>query len=244
MVDIDRVYQKVLALANKEQRGHITPQEFNLLADKAQLEIINNYFHGVKTAYQKPKNQTEAFDEAEMLREKLSHIRTTTSQTISTTGDLAVVSLPTNAYMIATVFLPTSPPVEIIEVDRHRLLEILSNPLTTPTARRPIYLRKENTLGQIVNIEIFPSDITDLLDLNTVNVDYWERPNTPNWGYVVVNEKALYNFNTSVHFKLHPSEEEPLVMRILGLAGVIIKSPEIVQTSMVDKASIKQEQNS
>ena len=38
-VNIDNVYQKVLALANKEQRGYITPQEFNLFADKAQNEI-------------------------------------------------------------------------------------------------------------------------------------------------------------------------------------------------------------
>ena len=30
MISIDTVYQKVLAVANKEQRGYITPQEFNL----------------------------------------------------------------------------------------------------------------------------------------------------------------------------------------------------------------------
>ena len=40
MVSIDTVYQKVLVLSNKEQRGYLTPQEFNLLADKAQLEIF------------------------------------------------------------------------------------------------------------------------------------------------------------------------------------------------------------
>ena len=28
-VNIDTVYQRVLAIANKEQRGYITPQEFN-----------------------------------------------------------------------------------------------------------------------------------------------------------------------------------------------------------------------
>ena len=39
MISINRVYQKVLAIANKEQRGYITPQEFNLFADKAQMEI-------------------------------------------------------------------------------------------------------------------------------------------------------------------------------------------------------------
>ena len=39
MISIDTVYQRVLALANKEQRGYITPQEFNLLADKAHLQF-------------------------------------------------------------------------------------------------------------------------------------------------------------------------------------------------------------
>ena len=43
-VNVNNVYQKVLAIANKEQRGYITPQEFNLFADKAQLEIFENYF--------------------------------------------------------------------------------------------------------------------------------------------------------------------------------------------------------
>ena len=39
MIGVDKVYQKVLAIANKEQRGYITPQEFNLFADYAQMEI-------------------------------------------------------------------------------------------------------------------------------------------------------------------------------------------------------------
>ena len=51
MINIDTVYQKVLTLANREQRGYVTPQEFNLLADKAQLDILNNYFHDIKTAH-------------------------------------------------------------------------------------------------------------------------------------------------------------------------------------------------
>ena len=49
MVNIDKVYQRVLAIANKEQRGYITPQEFNLMADKAQVEIFDSYFYDIKT---------------------------------------------------------------------------------------------------------------------------------------------------------------------------------------------------
>ena len=41
-VNIDTVYQKVLVFANKEQRGYITPQEFNLFADQAQNEIFED----------------------------------------------------------------------------------------------------------------------------------------------------------------------------------------------------------
>ena len=44
-ISIDTVYQRVLALANKEQRGYITPQEFNLHANQAQLDIFEQYFY-------------------------------------------------------------------------------------------------------------------------------------------------------------------------------------------------------
>ena len=45
MVNIDTVYQRVLALANKEQRGYVTPQEFNLLANQAQQELFEQYIY-------------------------------------------------------------------------------------------------------------------------------------------------------------------------------------------------------
>ena len=31
-ISVDTIYQRVLALTNKEQRGYVTPLEFNLLA--------------------------------------------------------------------------------------------------------------------------------------------------------------------------------------------------------------------
>ena len=55
-VSIDGVYQKVLALANKEQRGYITPQEFNLFADHAQREIFEQYFYDLDQFQRAPGN--------------------------------------------------------------------------------------------------------------------------------------------------------------------------------------------
>ena len=56
MILIDTVYQRVLALANKEQRGYITPQEFNLFANQAQMEIFEQYFYDIKQFNRIPGN--------------------------------------------------------------------------------------------------------------------------------------------------------------------------------------------
>jgi len=69
---IDTVYQRVLALANKEQRGYITPQEFNLLAGKAQNDIFEMYFHDYKTALLSPGNQSKTSDDIDTIREKIA----------------------------------------------------------------------------------------------------------------------------------------------------------------------------
>ena len=71
-VNIDTVYQRVLALANKEQRGYITPQEFNLFADYAQMEIFEQYFYDLN---QRQRGQGTEIDYADIttnLEEKIS----------------------------------------------------------------------------------------------------------------------------------------------------------------------------
>ena len=56
MVLIDTVYQRVLAIANKEQRGYITPQEFNLFANQAQMNIFEQYFYDLNQFRRLPGN--------------------------------------------------------------------------------------------------------------------------------------------------------------------------------------------
>ena len=56
---------------------------------------------------------------------------------------------------------------------------------------------------------------------------YIRRPVKPEWGYVVVNEQALYNASTAQDFELHASEETTLVLKILGLAGIVMQKQDI-----------------
>ena len=61
-VSIDTVYQRVLSIANKEQRGYITPQEFNLLANQAQMELFEQYFYDVNQFSRVPGNSNKYSD--------------------------------------------------------------------------------------------------------------------------------------------------------------------------------------
>ena len=71
-INIDTVYQRVLAIANKEQRGYITPQEFNLFANQAQMEIFEQYFYDINQFSRLHGNDTEYSDMLNIINEKLS----------------------------------------------------------------------------------------------------------------------------------------------------------------------------
>ena len=71
VVSVDTVYQRVLALANKEQRGYITPQEFNLYADQAQKNIFEQYFYDLNQFLRVAGNSEEYSDVIHNLREKI-----------------------------------------------------------------------------------------------------------------------------------------------------------------------------
>jgi hypothetical protein len=61
-VSVDAVYQKVLAILNKEQRGYVTPQEFNLFANQAQSDLFEQYFYDINQFGRVPGNSTEYSD--------------------------------------------------------------------------------------------------------------------------------------------------------------------------------------
>ena len=77
-ISINTVYQKVLALANKEQRGYINPQDFNLFADMAQMEIFEQYFYDLDQFSRTPSNAQKYLDKVEYLKEKIKLFETYT----------------------------------------------------------------------------------------------------------------------------------------------------------------------
>ena len=215
MVNIDTVYQKVLALANKEQRGYITPQEFNLFANQAQKEIIDQYFYDINQFGRLHGNDTEYSDMLELLDEKLSVLKSSRTEAVTQ----GVIRVTPDVYRIGSI-IDGNIEVEPINYNEHKLRNL--SPLTQPTLKRPVYVKTGGT------INIYPDTIT------SVFLSYIKTPANPSWGYIIANEKPLYNSdpNVSQDFELHPSEESELVYRILALAGIAIEKPQLTQVAV------------
>ena len=75
-----------------------------------------------------------------------------------------------------------------------------------------------------------------------VRTSYIRKPKKPNWGYVVVNDKPLYNSTVSTDFELHLAEESELVYRILAFSGIAIEKPQLTQVAVgLETAKVQQE---
>ena len=218
-VNIDTVYQKVLAIANKEQRGYITPQEFNLFANQAQMEIFEQYFYDLNQFRRLPGNDTEYADMVSIIEEKIAIFENSTYSNISN----GAVTFPTLHKLGSLFFINGSDYVEVERVSNKDLHLINSAPLTAPTAARPIYVQTSATTAQM-----YPKATS-----TNVTVNYIAKPATVKWTYVVINNKAIHNSSASdlQNFELHASEENELVVKILQLAGISIKDYQLVSVS-------------
>ena len=231
MVNIDTVYQRVLALANKEQRGYITPQEFNLFANQAQMDIFEQHFYDLNQFSRVPGNSTRHSDIIEILNDKIDAFQVNFE---TSSGALAQsYTIPLDCYRIDHVQLMNHPSGrrEIEKISHREHLLKLTSPLLKATNERPSYL----IMGDTIHIQtgnIVPQ----------VNLVYIRKPVKVNWSSYTLSGSELYDSTNSVDFELHPSEETKLVIKILGLAGITLKDPALYQIAGAeDNKNIQQE---
>ena len=223
MVSIDTVYQKVLAFANKEQRGYITPQEFNLFADHAQKEIFEQYFYDLNQFIRVSGNSEEYSDIIHNINEKIAVF-----EKVSAINNGIIAE--DDIFRLGTVIANDNTIVE--EVQQDDILEMNMSPLTKPTDSRPVYVRTG-----FDTMDFYPASYSF-----TGTCTYVKKPLQPNWGYVVVNGKAMYDPTSKVDFELHPSEENELVYKILKFAGLAMRRNDVAQSGQgLETMQIQQE---
>ncbi len=220
-VSIDTVYQKVLGILNKEQRGYVTAQEFNLFANQAQLDLFEQYFYDINQFSRMHGNDTEYSDMLNILNEKINIFETVAQPT--RTGNF--FDEPADLYRLGTVVykntttnsfgVSSTESIEAERINANEFLYINSSPLTKPKNVRPVFVANTNGIRVYGN-----SEITNVAD---VEFQYIKKPAKVQWAYQIVFDEPLYDAANSVNFELHPSEETELVIKILEYAGLLIK---------------------
>ena len=252
MVSIDNVYQKVLAIANKEQRGYITPQEFNLFADQAQLDIFEQYFYDINQWTRQHGNDHAYADMLTGLEEKVNLFKRY-DRVVTVTGTHGDANLTTafpDLYKLGMVRVDYNTEPGFVEAEQIKLSELQrygDSPLYRRSKKRPQYTHSTFASGdQRIKVYPYPAASTVLNpaggSLDRVLVSYVRKPTKPDWGYVVVNDYAQYNAGASTDFELHPSEENNLISKVLQLSGIVMKDVSLYQiASQEETKDIQQE---
>ena len=240
-VSVDTVYQRVLAIANKEQRGYITPQEFNLFAGQAQMKIFEQYFYDLNQFKRLPGTQQENTDRITILEEKLSTFyKYNVEVTPTTGGNLDYKTDLADLYRLNELRINYDTTSGLPDGYNYAIAEELSlndhsyqekGTLTAPTTSRPIFKRYTDYWLA------YPTPNLDQYRDAKYYVTYIKKPSNPNWAYSLVVGQAMYNSANSTNFELHPSEETSLVNEILELAGIMMQKPQL--TAYADREEDK-----
>lgn len=212
-ISVDTVYKTVLLILNKEQRGYMTPDEFNKIATQVQLETFENYFESLNQQLRVPDNDSEYADRIKNIDEKIAIFKKYGTTTYSTN----YFTLPTDLYRLGTVIYKDEIEAQLIQ--RNDLLYVNQSPLTKPTEQYPLYLYEDNKLY------LKPNDIQA-----NISVSYVKKPADVIWNFEIPLGQNYYQYitNGSQDFELDVSEQPEVIVKILLYAGVVVKDYNLV----------------
>jgi len=212
-ISVDTVYKTVLLILNKEQRGYMTPDEFNKIGQQVQLEIFEKYFEDLNQIVRAPQTDADYADRLSYLEEKISIFENTSTYTVLN----GAVNL-SDVHRLNTV---TYNNIELQKVGKKEYYNIIKSPLTKPTELYPIYLQEGSSL------KIEPTSI------GLIDISFIKKPLNINWNFVPDVGLGIFVFTTSgtTDFELHSSEQTEVILRVLAYAGIIIRDPQIIQAA-------------
>ncbi|HJO96279.1 MAG TPA: hypothetical protein QF753_23035 [Victivallales bacterium] len=243
-INVDDVYKTVLYVLNKEQRGYLTPEEFNKIATQVQLEIFEKYFEDLNQYSRIQDNDTEYGNRIDNIEEKLDIFKTNGDCAWNVNeyyeepdlGTYSASGLSIEFYKLGTVIYNNT---EVQRAKPNELLYINKSPLTKPTITYPVYTYENH------RIYVYPKTIVGTMATQTalattpISATCIRKPQNVKWGYIP-GTLGQFEYNAtewdgavgaagSTNFELHASEQSEVVLNVLMYAGVVIRDPQIVQ---------------
>ena len=243
-MNVNTVYQTVLSILNKEQRGYLTPFEFNTIATQVQLEVFEKYFEDLNMQLRIPQNDSEYVDRVKTIEEKIDKFRTSKDVTVAVVQGFGVTdfsALSPSVHRFGSIEFKDRSliPVTIEKITSHELLLARRSQFTAPTSKFP-QCSIEGT-----KIKILPALATSAFggQEKTYTLEYVKKPDAPVWGFTVGNlGQYIYNAGSSTNFEISDLDQAEVVLRILAYAGLVVRDPEITQSAAGAAAMIDQSQ--
>ncbi len=185
-INVDTVYKTVLLILNNEQRGYMTPDEFNKIGSQVQRQIFEAYFEDLNQQLRIPQSDMEYSDRVAITDEKIAEFKTE----LNPTGTNPF-TVPDNLYRLGSItYEPNASTYkEIQRVGRAEIYNIRKAPLTAPTTNYPIYLYEDN------KALVYPETIVDPAH---IKMQYVKKPSEIRWGYYIgglgqyINDPTVY----------------------------------------------------
>lgn len=190
-INVNTVYKTVLLILNKEERGSVTPDEFNKISAQVQLEIFEQYSDDLNQQLRVPQSDTDYADRISNIDERLAIFKTfgTAAYDNATIPTNPYFTLPTTDiygdtvefYRLGSVVHKDS--TEIQRLQRMEFYNIQKSPLTKSTESFPTYLFENQKLF------VKPEGI-----ISDVGVSFLRKPLNPRWGYSIGSvRQAIYD---------------------------------------------------
>jgi len=191
-INVNTVYKTVLLVLNKEQRGYMTPDEFNKISNQVQREIFERYFEDLNQQSRQPQNDIDYADRLELTEEKLQEFKTSSLPAYDKNNDN--FTIPSDLYKLGNVsyrqvnyfndgagstgFVYSTQYKELQRVNRHDFNLIRRSKLVQPSKNYGIFLYEGD------KIKVFPVIATQD-GQKPIELDYLKKPIEPRWGYVL-----------------------------------------------------------
>jgi hypothetical protein len=101
-INVNTVYQTVLLILNKEQRGYMTPVEFNKIGQQVQLEIFEKYFEDINQQIRVPQTNVDYANRVRGLDEKISIFKTSQASVYNAGATPPYFALPVGTTQTLT----------------------------------------------------------------------------------------------------------------------------------------------
>jgi len=244
---INSVRKTVLSVLNKNNYGYITPDDFNLYAKQAQLDIFDDYFYDYNYQINKENARASGTGYAD-IRKGYEEVIDGLSETKTLTQDAAnSYFLPSQLttsddYCLINKVLCFNRATFLGEAERvsHDKATYLTNSmLTSPTEMFPAYIQNGSA------ITVFPDTINGATQ---VQAQYIRYPKDPKWTWDtvggLVGGEPIFNGSALDYqdFELAIDDQVDLVIKILQYAGMSIREVQAVQFAKAEEQFNTQEE--